>query len=85
MPRDARSYMGLGVCSRCTIVVCLVVTNFSMQSCSIGLLPVRSYARLGMDSIKFVVTNFCVHNWFSAIALLPTRTYAGLGVHNFGC
>ena len=84
MPSGARSYMGLGFRSRCTILVCLVMTNFFMQSCSIAPLPLRSYVGLGMDSIKFVVTNFGVHNWFSVIALLPTRTYAGLGVRNFG-
>ena len=75
MPRGARSYMGLGFRSRCTILVC-------MQRCSIAPLPLRSHVGLGMYGTELV------RNWCRIIALLPTtigtRTSAGLGVANFG-
>ena len=57
MPRGARSYMGLGVCSRCITVACTVMTCFFMQSFIGAPLPIRSYVWAGMCSRSFIVMN----------------------------
>ena len=58
MPRGARSYMGLGVSSRCIIVECAVMTFFFMQSFVVAPLPIRSYVGLGMSSRNVVMNMY---------------------------
>ena len=94
MPRGARSYMGLGVCSRCIIVAFAVMTIFFMQSFIVAPLPIRSYVGLGMCSRNFIVMNMTLWRMFGAptpqsqrgfwgATPMPFRTYRGLWVHNW--
>ena len=95
MPRGARSYMGLGVSSRCIIVECAVMTIFFMQSFVVAPLPIRSYVVLGMGSRNFVVMNMNVNlgrifgaptpksqRGFWGATPMPLRTYKGLCVQD---
>ena len=66
MPRDARTYMRLGVSSRCIIVECAVMTFFFMQSFVVAPLPIRSYVGLGMNSRNFIVMNMNLWRIFGA-------------------
>ena len=89
MPRGARTYMGLGVSSRCIIVECAVMTIFFMQSFVVAPLPIRSYVGLGMSSRVFIVMNMNLWRIFGAptpksqrgfwgATPMPIRTYKGL-------
>ncbi len=88
MPRDARTYMGLGVSSRRIIVECAVMTVFFMQSFVVAPLPIRSYVGLGMSSRNIVMD---MNLWrifgaptpksqrgFWGATPMPIRTYKGL-------
>ena len=77
MPRGARSYMGLGVSSRCIIVEYTVMTFFFMQSFVVAPLPIRSYVGLGMSSRNVVVMDMNLWRIFGA----PTpKSQRGFGV-----
>ena len=90
MPRGARTYMGLGVSSRCIIVACAVMTFF-FTSCFVVVAPppFRSYVGLGMSSRNFIVMNMNLWRIFGAptpksqrgfwgATPMPIRTYKGL-------
>ena len=90
MPRGARSYMGLGVSSRCIIVECEVMSFFFMQSFVVAPLPIRSYVGLGMNS-RCIAMNMNLNLWrifgqptptsqrgFWGATPMPIRTYKGL-------
>ena len=94
MPRGARSYMGLGVSSRCIIVECAVMTIFFMQSFVVAPLPIRSYVGRGMSSRNVVVMNMNLwrilgaptpksQRGFWGATPMPIRTYKGLSVQNW--
>ena len=88
MPRDTRTYMGLGVSSRCIIVECAVMTIFFMQSFVVAPLPIRSYVGLGVNS-RNIVMNMNLRRILGAptpksqrgfwgATPMPIRTYKGL-------